>query len=96
MASITEKAMFSAIRTALERLEQVTPQIIIGKQVIKTIIRKHHLTRLPGNARSYMELGRNSILEPLLLLIRGGTDLTGKKLFIDNDESGNIDLKVCA
>ncbi|MCD6429841.1 MAG: ATP-dependent Clp protease ATP-binding subunit, partial [Deltaproteobacteria bacterium] len=87
LAEITKKAAIKAIDTALERLGlTATPQVIIDDEVIENLLRKHHLSGLPNNARTHMELGRNSVLAPLLELVQSGVDLSGKKVMVGYDK----------
>jgi len=96
LALITKKAVIKAIELALERLGLAAPpQVIIADETIKNLLLKHHLSGLPNNARSHMELGRNSILEPLLELARSGVGLSGKKVMVGYDKQVTLKLTSC-
>jgi len=96
LAKITEKAAVNAINTALERLGlMAAPQIVFDGEVISKLLREHHSSGLPDNARSYMELGRNSVLHPLLELIQSGEKLSGKKLMLTYNQQERLKLATC-
>jgi hypothetical protein len=93
LAEITKKAAIKAIDTALERLGlAATPQAIIDDEVIENMLRKHRSNGLPGNARAYMELGRNSVLAPLLELVQSGVNLSGKRLVAGYNKQEKLEL----
>jgi ATP-dependent Clp protease ATP-binding subunit ClpA len=93
LAEITKKAAIKAIDTALERLGlAATPQVIIDDEVIENMLRKHRSNGLPGNARAYMELGRNSVLAPLLELVQSGVNLSGKRLVAGYNKQEKLEL----
>jgi hypothetical protein len=96
LASITKKAVIKAIDLALERLGLAAPpQVIIADETIENLLRKHHLSGFPNNARAYMELGRNSVLGSLLELVRDGVDLAGKNLRVAYDKQEKLKLTPC-
>ncbi|MEA3347810.1 MAG: AAA family ATPase, partial [Pseudomonadota bacterium] len=95
LAEITKKAAVKAIDTALKRLGlAATSQVIIDDKVIEIMLRKHRAGGLPGNARAYMELGRNSVLAPLLDLVRSGVELSGKNVMVDYDKQERVQLRL--